>query len=85
MVEASPRAARMEADRNPVRLKVKCVERTCRDYGREQLIDVGLVQILLDETGRKVKCPSCHALMKIIVPSASGLKGVNKPHGRSSA
>lgn len=68
-----------------MRLKAKCVEETCADYGREQIIDVTGLLRLLDEAGRHVTCPSCRSFMKIIVPFTGSQQepkrpGPNLPH-----
>jgi hypothetical protein len=53
-----------------MRLRAKCIENTCPEYDREQLIDVGRLEALLDPTGRYVTCQSCHSPMKILVPGS---------------
>lgn len=38
--------------RGAMRLKAKCIEKTCSDYGREQIIDVtSLLRLLAKATG----------------------------------
>lgn len=59
-------------------LKVKCVKKTCPDYDREQLIEVGRLASLIDETARNVSCPSCRSLMKIPLPVPSR-RGKKRP------
>ena len=60
-------------------LKVKCIEKRCPDFDREQIVDVGALNKLLDEFGRGVTCTSCHSLMRILVPEPNSQRGKKRP------
>ena len=63
-------------------LRVKCVNNECADYDLEKQIDVGRLQGLLTDDGASVSCPTCHCLMRILVPYSNSQRGVKRPGPR---